>query len=286
MRKSIFERLEQRFSNPLDEYVKISSFLRQKACYYSHTINECFSTLFSYCNILRKHYTDFEDCISKNIGILEHYFSYIGNETFNGFNDSSKEDILDSFLTYLEIIECMLCVFDEYADEIWDSSYIDESIINQAKEMIDESLKSINYKIEEKSTSFVKIIKIDPVSEYVAQQSEPNMKTAIMNYLAVRDNNIEEKERSLHDLIDLLEPSFKKFKTVEIINKASEFSQVIRHPEIKKDEKEYQWFFKNKRKFLDELFSLCIFTQQYVLNKRIAESLESKKWLENNDRPN
>lgn len=277
MRKSIFEKLEQNFSNPLDEYFKISLFVNEANCHYSDTIYECFAALFSYCEVLRKHYSSLDDCVSDNLGILANYSCGFGNDTFNTFEDEIKNEIEDSFLTYVEIMSCMLCVFRRYGPSVFGSVHIKKQIIDQFEGMINESLRSINYKIETKNEGNVQIIKIDPVSELIANQSTPNMKVAILNYLSIRNGDIAGKEKALHDIIDLLEPIFKKYGNVEIVKTAKEYAQIIRHPEIKKNEKEYYWFVNNKNVYLNKLFNMCVFTQQYALNKDIVSEFNEQK---------
>lgn len=277
MHKSIFERLEKNYSNPLDEYIKISSFISEKECFYSDSIYLCFYKLFPYCEPLRKHYSNLSECIQENLGILANYHYGVGNDIYEGFDHEIKEEILDSFLTYIEIISCILCVFKKYYPSVFGSAHINKPNLNQLEEMIDESLRSINYKIEEKNPNNVVIIKSDPISEQVAEQSSPNMKVAFLNYLSIRNGDIKGKEKALHDIIDLLEPDFKKFENTSIINSVKEYAQIIRHPEIKKNQKEYEWFVDNKNLYLDQLFTLCVFTQQYVLSKSIIDSFSEEK---------
>ena len=277
MHKSIFKKVEKYYSNPLDEYLKIKSFIYKTPCYYSDNIFKCFATMFSYCEPLRKVYSDLYDCINNNISYLNNYSNPVGNDVYEGFENETKEVILDEFLTYIEIIMCMLCVLRSFGLSVFAGSKLNKIAMTQLEEMIETSLKSINYKIIEKSVDNIEIIKIDPISEYVAEQSSPTMRTAILNYLSTRDNDVSGKERSLHDIIDLLEPLFNKYGNVSTIRIAREFSQIIRHPEEKKKDARYQWFYQNKKEFLDKLFSLCIFTQQYSMCKDTAEEFELKK---------
>ena len=154
-----------------------------------------------------------------------------------------------------------------------------ENVYLQAIDVINVSLKSLNHKIiyfDEKEYLF-EVIKIDPESEMVAAQSEPTIKSAILHYLGARDNDIKEKENRLHQLIDLLEPSFDKYKNDNTVKDIKEYIQMVRHPEIYKAKKEYDWFFKDKKEYLDRLFSLCVYIQQFVISKETLKEFKQLK---------
>ena len=277
MHKSIFKRIKDYRSNPINEYLKISSFVGNKDFTYNESFYLVFRKMFSRCEPLRGLYTDFDDCISENVGFLGEYQFPVSNDVFDNFEEYFKEGLLDSFLTYIEIIFCLLFVARTFGPSYYGQKNINKPAINQLLEMIDISLNSLNYKIEDKDVMQIEIIKIDPLSEEIAKNSPKEIKIAILNYLSLRDGDLVGKEKALHDIVDLLEPAFKKYGNNEIIHSAKEYAQIIRHPKIKEKDNEYEWFFKNKKVFLDKMFQLCIYTQNYLLSKDCVDELSKMK---------
>jgi len=168
---------------------------------------------------------------------------------------------------------------DSYPDLNQLNYYLEKDTFIQFLEIISTSLKSMNFKIEivNEEIGDVKIIKDNPEAECVAKQSPKNIREAIIDYLGSRDSDSKEKEKSLHHLIDMLELTLEKYENADIVNKVKEYVQLVRHPEKKKEQKEYAWYFKDKTSYFDLIFSMCIFVQEYSLTKDSIEKFGSLK---------
>lgn len=275
--KSIFTRIKEYKGNPIDEYKKISVFLSKK-CYYGDTIFDIFDKCFKYSKLLSPNFVDLEYCLESYEDLLDRY-SY---DDYLKLEKNIQDDLLDAFLTYCEIILCMYYVtFYSYLipKNIIPSSNFDKEIFAQLLSIITNSLKSMNYKIkvEDENNGQVQIIKNNPWAEMIASESPNDISQAIIFYLGARDKDIEEKESRLHNLIDLLEPTFKKYNGVEVVGKIKQYVQLIRHPKEKVNEQQYKWFFDNKSDYLDKLFSMCVFVQSYSINRELVNEFENNK---------
>lgn len=269
MHKSIFVIIKDYNSNPVAEYTKLLSFLSNKTCYEyygSFSVFDLFRDYFGYCESLRPIYEDFDDCLNKNISMLNDYKEVYD---FNSIDEKIQENLLDEFLTFCEIVGCMFKVITKtfVKFHLHDRDF-NQKIFEQAIEMLNTSLKSINYALSDNDENDeVEVIKINPIAEYVASQAKPNLREAIVAYLGARDSDPFDKESKLHLIIDLIEPILAKYHTQESIGKVKEFVQLIRHPEIYKEKKEYNWFFEDKSKYLDDIFDMCIFVVQFANSK-------------------
>lgn len=272
--ESIFLKVKKYYSDPITEYKKISSFIKNKDCYYhnySWTVFDVFDHSFMFSESLRGVYASLSDCLKLNIEKLD---SYKNVSDFSSLEQNLQDDLVDEFLTYCEILVCMYKLGAKNI-LVKDSHNIEGKGYLQTLEMIQISLKSMNYKIinlDSYDNEEVEIIKINPVAEYVAEESAESIGKAIIIYLGARDSDLKEKENRLHNLIDLLEPLLSKYSSHDRIGKVKQFVQLIRHPEQYKAKKEYFWFFENKTKYLDYIFDMCIYVQQYaVLSEHIIE---------------
>lgn len=277
MRKSIFDKVNEYASDPITEHNKIKQFYYYK-CYYSTSIFEFLEQNFKKCKSLGSTYISLRECIRENTATIQQY-----NQDNYYLTEGAKIKILNEFLTFCEIIYCMINISKK--TPIYNSRNFDKEIFEQFISIIEKSLKSMNYKIyiPDPNQEFVEVIKIDPEIEIVAAQSPPTIRKAILSYLGIRDNNINEKERILLELINLLEPKLKKFTNVSIIKKIREYVQLLRHPETKKEEKEYIWYYNDKSKCVDKIFSLCVFVQHYDISEDIIDDFSILKSQGNNN---
>lgn len=277
MHKSIFLKVNDYAGDPIVEYNKISTLL-SKNIYYHYSLYTLMNDNFKMCKSLRNMFIDLRDCLDKSIPYLIEYNYY---SSLRGVPENYRNVVFDNFLTFSEIIFTMLLVIVEYdkTNHIYNDYHFDKDLFQQCIDMINFSLKSLNYKINIINTEEfnVEAIKIDEIAEMVAAQSEPTIKSAILHYLGARDNDIKEKENRLHQLIDLLEPSFDKYKNDNTVKDIKEYIQMVRHPEIYKSKKEYDWFFKDKKEYLDRLFSLCVYIQQFVISKETLKEFKQLK---------
>lgn len=273
MHKSIFLSINDYKSDPITEIKKIDKVL-QKECGYYTTIYSFLKQSFVQSKVLRSRFVDLDDCVDSLIYNISHNYNCYCFETL----DSNTQTIIfNEFFNYCEVIFHLLFLAYKYKKKYIND--FDENVYLQAIDVINVSLKSLNHKIiylDEKEYLF-EVIKIDPESEIVAAQSENTIKQAILHYLGARDNNIKEKENRLLQLIVLLEPNIKKFKNESSISKVSEYVQLIRHSEEKKKEKEYQWYYDNKEKYLDYIFAMCIYAQHYFITKDVINTFEKLK---------
>lgn len=273
MHKSIFLTIKDYKSDPITEMKKIDNIL-QKECGYYTTIYNVLTRNFVKSKELRVRFVDLDECISSLIPFISDNYNCFD---FQSLSTVIQKNIYDEFFDYCETIIHLLSISYESAEhEIED---FDNDTYMQAVESIIYSLKSLNYKIDyldEKKQTF-QVIKINPEAEIVAAQSEITIKQSIIHYLGARDNDLEEKENRLHKIIDLLELSFKKYTNDNNVKKIREYIQLIRHPKTYENRPEYKWFYDEKDKYLDELFSLCIYVQHLVIMKEIVNNLDELK---------
>lgn len=277
MHKSIFLKVNDYAGDPIVEYNKISTLL-SKNIYYHYSLYTLMNDNFKMCKSLRNMFIDLRDCLDKSIPYL---IKYKNNGSLRGVPENYRNVVFDNFLTFSEIIFTMLLVIVEYdkINRISDDKNFHNELFQQCIEMIDFSLKSLNHKLNiiNREDFVVEVVKIDEVAETVAAQSKLTIKQAILHYLGARENDVKEKENRLHQLIDLLEPSFDKYKNDNTVKDIKEYTQIVRHPEIYKTKKEYDWFFKNKKEYLDRLFSLCVYIQQFAISKETLKEFKQLK---------
>ena len=277
MHKSIFLKANDYVGDPIIEYNKITKLLSRNL-YYHYSFYTMMNNNFKICKSLRNRFIDLDDCLSKSVPFL---ITYKSNGNLINVPECHRNDVFDNFLTFSEIIFTMFLTLVEYdkTNHIYNDHHFDKDLFQQGVDMINFSLKSLNYKINiiNPEDFNVEAIKIDEIAEMVAAQSEPTIKSDILHYLGARDNDIKEKENRLHQLIDLLEPSFDKYKNDNTVKDIKEYIQMVRHPEIYKAKKEYDWFFKDKKEYLDKLFSLCVYIQQFVISKETLKEFKQLK---------
>lgn len=273
--KSIFLKVKEYKGDPITEYNKICKFL-QKDCYYSHSLYSLLECNFQCSLLLRPNYVDFEDCLNDCVSNLNTY----SESVFEYLDENTQESLLDDFLTYCEIIIHMqLVAYNNDVKDLLHNSNFDKEIYLQLTDLIKTSLKSMNHDIKvcNEETSECVAIKCNAEAEAVAEQSPLNLKKAIIYYLGARDADITEKENRLHKIIDLLEPILRTYKELEAVKKVEEYVQLIRHPETKKDDIQYKWFFNNKEEYIDSIFLMCIFVKEYDITKQTIKKFESLK---------
>lgn len=280
MYKSLFERLKNYETNPIDEYNKISSFLNDAIVYQDYNVRlySLLSDAFLYCKDLRCCFTSLDSCIEINCLSLEKY-DYPAKSYYQSIADNEKDNLLDEYLTYCQVLLTCLSYLRKNINAIIREYYctsINSEVVEQFNELITFSLKSFNYKcIMNNNCLNAEIIMINPIAEVTALESPKNISDAIMGFLGNRDTKT--KETYLHTFIDLLEPTFKKYSDHPLVKIIKEYVQLLRHPEVKKEETEYKWFFDNKKKYIDKLFELCLLVQQYDLSKSIVDEFEKNK---------
>ena len=277
MHKSIFLKVTDYLSDPITEYRRICKFIN-KYCYFSNSIHQIMEKNFQKCECLRTRFIDFEECLvscTENINSdFTRYYEYYQLE------EEKRLKILDDFLSFCEVVYCLLkTVQKEYMSRSSsiDRKYFDYYLFEQTFELIDSSLKSLNYKLEiiDENKNTVVAIKINPEVEVVAAQSEPSIRHTILAYLGCKDIELEEKERIRLQLINQLEPTMIKYQNDNTISKMKGYVQLIRHPERKNKELRYKWFFENKNQYLDDLFLCCIYVQQHLVVKQKLKDFDN-----------
>lgn len=284
--KSIFDLIDEYKSDPITEYKKIDDFIRNTYCADYVTIYETLKRWYPLCEKLFATYPTFEKC-------LDVFTESIQENKYNIFSylsDNSKKDVLDDFLNYCEVLSHIVVV--HFGLQIMGESNNNrqsQCIAHSFKgllSVVETSLKSMGFKLEilDEDSLKTRAIKINPQAEFVAAHSPQNIRETIICYLAARDGDITAKENELHRLIDLLEPTFKKCRESPIsdIKDIKEYTQLLRHPEVKKNETGYKWFYddKNKEKYLDDLFSMCVFVEEYQLVKENLKEFKERKTSE------
>lgn len=275
--KSIFDRLKNYKSNPINEYNKISNYIENLYFNYSDSFLSYLNEAHYYCNDFRIIFPELNELLDSTCGTISSYTSIKNFDNY--FSDDKKETLLNEFLTYCQIILTLIFVFRKHKNDITNYNMtvdVNNSDTDYCLTLISTSLKSFGYKyICPNNDHGVEIISENPIAESVAAMSDNTISDPIYLYLGTRD--IKAKETYLHDLIDSIEPLLKKYSDQNLIKKIREYVQLVRHPEVKKDEKEYKWFFENKKQYLDELFMACIFIQQYDLTKALINKFEILK---------
>lgn len=272
-RKSIFLKVKDYKGNPIDEYNKISQFIKKQKCASYHSFEDAFIEYYKYCELLSGTYIDFKSCILNHTSNLLKYKEY----SFNLLDKTKQDILLNEFLDYCEII---VYVQFNVLPKVVNLYGFDRQAYSQLFGLIKTSLKSMNYEIEfiNEDTNEVVVTKSNPEAEAVAAQSPKDLKEAIIYYLGTRDTNLDEKEIRLRTIIDKLEPLLEKYKTQPLIKKVREYLQLFRHPEMKKSDPQYMWFYYDKSKYLDDIFMMCIFIKEYDITKNtISEFSELKK---------
>lgn len=275
MHKSIFITLSEYKTNPILEFYKIEKILYKK-CDFDRRLIDILDTCFMMSDFLRFKFV----CINDALESFRKVFRKFQNCIYDVLEQEDKYILEDAYLNYCEILYHLFSFLTE--DFILRFDFYDNRALEQAKGMICSGLKAMNFKIvciDEKQKLF-EVIKINQGAEVVAALSPTNIKEAIIGYLGARDSDIAEKETRLLTLINLLTPNIKKYRNEKTISKVSEFVQLIRHSEEKKEEPAYKWFYENKSKYLDDIFSLCLFAQHYFLAKETISMFDHLK--ENN----
>ena len=260
--KSIFAKVKEYKGNPIDEYNKIQTFVK-KECYFHYSIYSFLFSNFHSCKLLRASFIDLNDCLNSVNRKLDLYSS----SKFEYLDESIQDELLDDFLMFCEIVLCVYYVTlkcDIIPNELYNNKNFDNQIFAQLVEIIKNSLKSMNhdFRIVEDENYEIIAYKCNPDAECVAEQSPINLKNEIYYYLGTKENDLKEKETHLHNIIDLIEPLLKTYKENKLVSKIEEYVQLLRHPEMKKNEKQYNWIFNNKLAYLDQLFMLCIFVKE------------------------
>lgn len=274
-RESFFTRIKKYNGNPIDEYNKIRQFLTMR-CYFDNSIFCILSDDFQFSNLLRGYFINFEDCLMKTTQILEIH----KNEIYQNLDACIKETLLEDFLSFCEIIiHLLFCTYNHSGKSFQNNVQFNKNAFVQLIEMIKISLKSMNYDIaliNEETYEFI-AYKSNEDAEIVADQSPESLKIAIFKYLHTIDSDIDEKEIRLHNIIDFLEPISSSSSAPPIIRKIREYFQLLRHPVTKKEDKNYEWYFNNKKEYLDAIFNMCIFLKEYDITQQNIKHFEKLK---------
>ena len=282
MRESVFKTLDSYQGKPLEEYVKIFHLIKDEYCYGVKTIFDIFESCLSSSKSLRSHYIDFESCLEANLpeitDVIRANAPYDGSFAYEG----DKQKVLNDFLTFCELLAHMKAVAEEaYVKEIIHNKAFDDRLWDQFSDMMNFSLKSMGYElqeIEEEKHEF-EAIKINPEAETVAAKSPKGIRKLVYEYLGTRDKDEKTKERVLLDLINELGPALKSYNkndenVAKRVKKVGEYLQLMRHPAENREKEKNSWFYGNKEHYLDDLFNLCIFVQNYELTKKTIEKFQ------------
>lgn len=270
---SIFEKVKNYKSDPITEFYKILNFLHDQKCTNHLSAQDILDEYYYLCAPLSNVYPTYDECVLSNTKNISRY----RNGDYYLLNNEDRDIVLDDFLTYCEIILHCFYVLDDDGSlrEYYD---FDNQSFLRIEAIVKTSLSSLGYCYKvNKEDLFIKISKISPVAESVALFSPPKLKEAIELYLTIRNEDTKNKRLTVHYIIDLLEPTLKKYENQPLVKKVKEYSQLLRHPEINKEKDEYKWFYKNEKKYLDDLFNLCIFVQQYALANDTIKIFDDNK---------
>lgn len=273
--KSIFEKIKNYKSDPITEYNKIYKYISETYVGGNYSLFDKLSKIFESSSGLSSYYLDLDECIDKNTSKLLFYRAF----SFDTIPNPIKEEINEEFLNFCEIILFLTLKLFELVSIGAINSVYNVDALQRCVDIVTVSLKCFNYRFEkdENADGGIKLMKINPEAEAVSKVSPPNIKAAIETYLGIRNSDVEGKKNTIHVLIDLLEPSLKKHENQSTIGKIKMYSQLLRHPELNKDKDEYKWFYKDISAYLDDMFNLCIFVQQYVVTSQIVDKFDNKR---------
>lgn len=279
--KSIFDLIDEYKSDPITEYKKIDDFIRYTCCVDCETIYDTLKEMYPLCEKLFTTYPTFEKCLDVFTTSIEENKNYL----FSWLSDNSKKDVLKDFLNYCEVLSHIAHFSLKTIGES-NNNRQSQCIVRSFKgllSVVETSLKSMGFKLEvlDENSLETRAIKINPQAEFVAAHSPQNIRETIICYLAARDGDITAKENELHRLINFLEPTFNKYQE-KPISDIKGYTQLLRHSEVKKSETGYKWFNddKNKERYLDDLFSMCVFVEQYQLVKESLKVFKERKTSE------
>ena len=273
MHKSIFLQINEFKTDPISEFNKIESFIEDTYCASNIRIIHLLNDIFPYSKILSSNFISFINCAET----ITNSLSIHKNDDFKKLDASTQELILEQYLNFSEIL---LSLFYTFIYEVKNHSHRNfyENILKQFENLIITSLSKLGYNSEliNKIDYETRVFKKNEEAEMVAAQSSKNIKDTIIAYLSTRDNDIDGKNNELHNLIDLLEPTFSKYND-GIVKEIREYAQLLRHPVKNNERDEYKWFYEDKGKYIDKIFSMCIFAQHYELTKEDLKSFKEYK---------
>lgn len=274
MTKSLFLKLSEFKGNPIDEYIKIEEFMHRKV----NGLNDFyyfFDLVFPYCNLLNGHYTNFEKCINDNvINLIKNK-----NTSFIDLDENSQEICMSDFINYAEIILYSINIFTKKYRNLEYKVYYQPNtmLFVQLNNLIKTSLESMCLNVySNENNGEIKIIKKNCVAEVIASQSSFDIKDSIIEYLSINKENLKERRRVLLELIDSLEQTMSNFSKCNVISSIKMYSQLLRHPELNKSKGQYKWFYQKENEYLDDLFLMVLFVQQYKLTKEIVNKFDKK----------
>lgn len=280
--KSIFDLIDEYKSDPITEYEKIDNFIRNTDCADCVTIYDTLKRWYPLCEKLFTTYPTFENCLDVFTKSIKENRIYL----FSYLSDNSKKDVLDDFLNFCEVLSHIVHFCLKTTGES-NNNRQSQCTVHSFKgllSIVETSLKSMGFKLVvlDENSLETKAIKINPQAEFLAARSPQNIRETIICYLAARDGDITAKENELHRLINFLEPTFKKYNRESPISDIKGYTQLLRHSEVKKSETGYKWFNddKNKEKYLDDLFSMCVFVEEYQLVKENLKKFKERKTSE------
>ena len=233
--KSIFDLIDEYKSDPITEYEKLDDFIRHTYCFDCETIYDTLENWYPLCEKLFATYPTFKKCL----GVFTTSIEENKNCLFSWLSNNSKKDVLDDFLNYCEILS-HIAHFGLKSMGESNNNRQSQCIAHSFKgllSIVETSLKSMGFKliVLDENSLETKAIKINPQAEFVAAHSPQNIRETIICYLAARNGDITAKENELHRLIDFLEPTFNKYQE-KPISDIKGYTQLLRHPEVKKNE--------------------------------------------------
>lgn len=279
MHKSIFSQLAEYKSDTLTEYCKIDQLIAMRCGIYAESLSNVFEAIFSLSIRMRGYYVNYDDCIKRNTNQL----SKNRKNIYADLPCETQCAVTEEFLKYCEIIAhliAVLCLPNNQS--IVSRYYLNKEVYSQLVEMIQNSLHSIGYELvqEDAKTHTYSAIKINPEAESVAARSPKGIRKLVFEYLGTRDKDDKTKERVLLDLINELGPALKSYNkndenVAKRVKKVGEYLQLMRHPAENREKEKNSWFYGNEELYLDDLFNLCIFVQNYELTKKTIEKFQS-----------
>lgn len=265
---SIFTKIKENESNtnPIKEYIKIKSFLKENSF-----MNDILEKSFVDSKKLRASYVDLDKCLKPITTILDNFT--ISKKIYEQNSIANNEIILDTFLNYCEII---IHLYNLSKNIYQKNDIFEYNKYLQFYELIENSLLNLDYAIEETNQDIL-LVKNNLEARAIAYQAPIDLKEAILHYLSIKDQNIKDKELWLHQIIDQLEPLIKIYRNLRIIDDLTEYLQLLRHPEEKKKENQYKWYYDNKNLYFDKIFNMCLFVKEYDLTKTTLDEFKKLK---------
>lgn len=204
-----------------------------------------------------------------NNAYLESDYSIYGLNFHEAYNSVVKEKIcIDGFLDFCDLVITVLLNYKGSSFKI-ETTQVIKILLN--------ALNILGYGIKKQGHNCIKCYMLDLKSEIIASTQSKTIEQKIYKYLSLHDGDVEEKRKTLKDIIDEIDTYCKNRTSVEILTKTKHFYQCVRHP-LDDPVREYSFYYKNEEKWLDYIFQMVVDVLAHRdLEERVKEIKKKEK---------